>query len=92
MDQDGDKDIVIGNAGQRNMIYFNKLKGTKYRSLSFGEEANRTYCVELGDLNGDKYPDIITGNSEAHNFVYINQGKTKKAGEVLQRKLLTTTH
>jgi hypothetical protein len=44
--------------------------------------------VGLGDLNGDEYPDIVTGNSGAHNFVYLNRGKADKAGEALQRKLL----
>lgn len=85
-------DIVIGNAGQRNAIYFNEFKGIKYRSLSFGEAASRTYCVGLGDLNGDEYPDIVTGNSGAHNFVYLNRGKAGKAGEALQRKLLAAMY
>ncbi len=92
MDQDGDMDIVVGNAGQSNAIYFNEFKGIKYRSLSFGEAASRTYCVGLGDLNGDEYPDIVTGNSGAHNFVYLNRGKAGKAGEALQRKLLAAMY
>ena len=89
MDQDGDMDIVAGNAGQRNAIYFNELKGTNYRRFSFGDATSRTYCLDVGDLNEDRYPDIITGNSGAHNFVYLNRGEAGKAGEALQRKLLT---
>jgi len=46
----------------------------------------------LGDLNGDEYPDIVTGNSGAHNFVYLNRGKAGKAGEALQRKLLAAMY
>jgi hypothetical protein len=80
---------VVGNAGQSNAIYFNELKGTNYRSFPFGDATSRTYCVDVGDLNEDRYPDIITGNSGAHNFVYLNRGEAGKAGEALQRKLLT---
>jgi hypothetical protein len=64
------------------VIFFNEAKGTKYRSLSFGAATSATYCVALGDLNGDKYPDIVIGNSGTHNFVYLNQGKKGKVGNL----------
>jgi len=79
---DGDIDIVIGNARQKNGIYLNEAKGSRFRSIPFGEAA-ATYCVELGDLNGDKYPDIVVGNSGANNYVYLNTGKL---GKILNRQ------
>ena len=86
LDQDGDTDIVIGNAGQKNVVYLNEDKGSRFRGVPFGETASATYCVELGDLNGDKYPDIVTGNSGTHNYVYLNGGKAAKADEILTRQ------
>ena len=82
IDRDGDMDIVIGNAGQKNVIYFNENKGTKFRSITFGQTA-RTYCVEVGDLNADKFPDIVAGNSGSHNFIYLNKGKQDQTAGVL---------
>ena len=48
--------------------------------------------MEVGDLNGDKFPDIVVGNSGAHNFIYFNQGKQGKAGEVLPGKRIALNH
>ncbi|MFL2943238.1 MAG: FG-GAP repeat protein, partial [Limisphaerales bacterium] len=63
----------------------------KFRSVAFGQIAG-TYSVEVGDLNGDKFPDIVVGNSGAHNFIYFNQGKQGKAGEVLPGKRIALNH
>ena len=86
LDQDGDMDIVIGNAGQKNVVYLNEDKGNRFRSVTFGEAASATYCVELGDLNGDKYPDIVAGNSGTHNYVYLNVGKAAKVDVIVRRQ------
>jgi hypothetical protein len=42
--------------------------------------------VELGDLNGDKYPDIVAGNSGTHNYVYLNVGKAAKVDVIVRRQ------
>ena len=81
-------DIVIGNAGQKNVIYYNENKGTKFRSITFGQ-TDRTYSVEVGDLNADKFPDIITGNSGSRNFIYLNKGTQDQAAGVLPAQAIT---
>ena len=71
LDLDGDIDIVVGNAGQRNYYYLNH--GTNFEQYEFGPVENVTYGVTIGDLDGDNYPDIITANSGSQNIIYLNQ-------------------
>ena len=77
---------MIGNAGQKNVVYLNETKGSRFRGVTFGETASATYCVEVGDLNGDKYPDIVVGNSGTHNYVYLNVGKAAKVDVIVRRQ------
>ena len=39
--------------------------------------------MEVGDLNADKFPDIVTGNSGSRNFIYLNKGTQDQAAGVL---------
>ncbi len=47
-------------------------------SVIFDSSGADSYAVSLADLNGDKTLDIIIGNSESPNFVYLNEENGRK--------------
>ena len=65
-------DIVVGNRGQPNKIYFGALSESTYTvasSLMISTEIDNTYAVASGDLNLDTFPDVVVGNYEQENKV-----------------------
>lgn len=63
-------DIVVGNRGQPNRIYFGTLSGSTYSIASaavIGVDNDDTYAVAFGDLNLDTFPDLVVGNYEQEN-------------------------
>jgi len=87
IDADGDLDVVTGNSdlsseavgriigGAQNVVYMNDNGSfSPARSRLFGPEDSQTTSVVLGDLNGDGALDIVTGNYEQPNRVYLNDG------------------
>ena len=81
MDNDGDLDIVVGNAGQQNAVHFNEGKGKPLTEVRFGVPTHATYGVDVADFNGDKFPDIVVANSGVGNQVFMNvpaKGKASK--------------
>ena len=73
-DNDGDLDVVAGNAGQQNTVYFNE-GGTpvKFRASSFGDPMAATYGVAVGDMDGDGFTDVVVANSGSENRVFLNR-------------------
>jgi len=75
LDGDGDLDLVVGNAAQPNVVYFNDGIGNFYsgpiacgatnsaRVRCFGSDLVWTYSVALADVDGDRDIDIIAGNT-----------------------------
>lgn len=80
IDADGDLDVVVGNyvtqqtLYQRSTIYINDGKGNLQDSRVFGNPQDHTYSVALGDMNGDGYIDIVSGNFGQLSMVYLNNG------------------
>ncbi|MBN1810662.1 MAG: VCBS repeat-containing protein [Anaerolineae bacterium] len=79
LDGDGDLDIVVGSDGKRNVAYMNDggAQGGAPGTFSSGDLFNvsdDTFSVALGDLDGSGALDIIAGNSEQLNLVYMNDG------------------
>ena len=72
MNNDDLLDIVIGNTGQQNAVFFNQGSGTTFREVRFGEASEVTYNLAVGDLNKDGYTDIAVANSGSENRIYIN--------------------
>jgi hypothetical protein len=55
--------------GQR---YFGD-RGRDFQPVPFGDGQGAVYGVALGDLDGDSYPDVAMGRSNAPNVVYLSR-------------------
>ena len=78
MDGDGDLDIVVGNSGY-NRLYFNlglDILGqpTFSGGINIGSDTDNSLWVDVGDVDSDGDLDVVAGNYEQINKLYINQG------------------
>ena len=81
VDNDGDLDIIVANLRQQNRIYINingKGKFQDETASRFPQEHWPSVDIDVGDVNGDGFVDIIvanTGTEGAQNRLLINDGK-----------------
>ena len=75
MNNDQLPDVVVGNVGQSNAVYFNQGNGRQFQEMRFGEQSSATYGLDVGDLDGDGFLDIVTANSGTRNGVFYNRIK-----------------
>ena len=74
VDDDGDVDLVVGNRDQTTKVYFNDGTGAFESRTKLGEPydtgpsavgtdttVDTTGVATTVDLNGDGYPDVVTG-------------------------------
>ena len=73
VDRDGSADIVVGNVQQPNAVYLNNSQGKQFTAIPFGPAGHVTYGLDVGDLDGDQFPEIVTANSDGLNFIYWNR-------------------
>ena len=78
LDKDGDPDIVIGNVGMQNAVFFNDGSGKKFIEFRFGGFKDNTYGVAVADVNADGFPDIGVANSDGLNGIHINKAKRNR--------------
>ena len=75
VDDDGDMDLVVGNAGgQSNRLYLNDGTGAGWTGSNITEDAYDTRAVVLADVDGDGFLDLVAGNYAEQNFVYLSDG------------------
>ena len=77
VDGDGDLDLVCGNAafGSQNRLYLNDGAGSFVDATAacLPVDNDSTYCVRLGDVDGDGDLDLVCGNY-GQNRLYLNNG------------------
>lgn len=75
LDKDGNLDIVVGDYGGQNVIYFGDGDGTfDTRQLPIGTGTDLTEYIALYDINGDTWLDIALANFQQQNVIYMNDG------------------
>jgi hypothetical protein len=76
LDKDGFTDIVVGNygVGEQNVILFGNGDGTFGSPVNFGTGDDLTMDIVLCDVNNDTWSDIVVGNHQEQDVVYINDG------------------
>lgn len=77
MNGDGRVDIVGGNQGARSLLFLNNgcvnpFLGSK--SVALLDDSTDTTALVETDLNGDGFPDIVTGNMNQPSLYYLNDG------------------
>ena len=72
---DGIPDVIAGNIGQLNAVYFGNAERTFSSSATFGEPQSRTYAVAVADLDRDGDLDVVAANVGARNVAFFNQGQ-----------------
>lgn len=75
-DNDGDKDLYVGNYNQPNSYYINMGNGSFVEAAAqFGiNNSGRCRCVITADVNRDGWLDIYVVNINEHNAFYLSDG------------------
>ena len=75
VDKDGDKDLVLGNAGQ-DFLLLNDGKGnwTDVTAVQFPTDVDVSQDVKAFDADGDGDWDLVFGNEDIGK-IYVNDGK-----------------
>jgi hypothetical protein len=77
VDGDGDLDVLAGNQNQTNRLYLNNGTSTPFSGVlgsDIGSETDNTMSIKLGDVDGDGDLDVLVGNYNSVNRLYLNNG------------------
>jgi len=80
LNRDGRPDIVVGRQEARGSIFFNQGGGKlpRFGETPWNDGMGSVYGVAIGDLDGDRWPDIAAARSEAPNAVWFNGPVSRK--------------
>lgn len=77
VDNDGDLDVVAGNAGTSSKLYLNNGTATPFNGVSgtaISADVRNTFGIALVDVDHDGDVDVVTGNQAAAPRLYLNDG------------------
>ncbi|MEO0476386.1 MAG: FG-GAP-like repeat-containing protein [Planctomycetota bacterium] len=74
MNGDGHADLVEGNDGQPNAIYFSVDGDTFLPATFIDTESDPTVAIAVDDVDQDGDQDLLVGNFGAPNRLYLNDG------------------
>ena len=70
--------MVVANVGGQNEFYSNDGSGLGWTRSSLGDQAQITYGVAAGDLDGDGFVDLGFANSAGQNLIFLNLGTASR--------------
>jgi len=94
VDGDGDLDLVAGNGTQANRLYLNNGTTAPFSGVSGSDvstDTDNTLSVALGDVDGDGDLDLIAGNNDQANRLYLNNGTADPFSGVVGSDVSTDT-
>ncbi|MEW5760584.1 MAG: hypothetical protein AB1779_07445, partial [Candidatus Thermoplasmatota archaeon] len=80
LDDDDDKDVVVGCEADRVYIYDNDGYWTRY--VVDPDTGDDVLAVALGDLDGDTDLDIVAGTDDRYVYYYLNDGIWDRSGTI----------
>jgi alpha-tubulin suppressor-like RCC1 family protein len=78
IDSDGDLDIIVGNEGQANRLHLNNGTDDPFygeSSLFVSADTDNTTSLAVGDIDNDGDMDVIVGNYNQINKLYLNNAR-----------------
>jgi hypothetical protein len=74
-DGDGDVDLAVGDEMAASLVvYLNDGRGNLRPGFHVADKTRTPYAMTSGDLNNDRFPDIVLGYTAGPHSVFYNDG------------------